>query len=295
MSKVSVIMSVYNGERHLRESVDSILNQTFQDFEFIIINDGSKDQSKYILESYKDERIKLIHHKNMGLTKSLNIGIANAKGKYIARQDADDISEPERLKTQFDFMEANPGVGLTGSRFKLINETGQLIGSSSLPLEDKVIKDMLIEMNQFCHGSVMIRRDALDKIGLYRDCFKYAQDYDLWLRISEKYKVMNLPELLVCYRMVDNSITSNKMLLQSRYAGLAIKQALLRRQTGVDEIQQGKTPDLPHFKQLPKTIKANIVSYYRNRRREMLRTKNIGMYLKDTLMLYRVKFHEFGE
>src|SRR3989337_2996755 len=129
MSKVSVIMSVYNGERHLRESVDSILNQTFQDFEFIIINDGSKDQSKYILESYKDERIKLIHNKNMGLTKSLNIGISIAKGKYIARQDADDISEPERLKTQYDFMEANPGLGLIGSQFEVIKENGEIAGS----------------------------------------------------------------------------------------------------------------------------------------------------------------------
>ena len=295
MQKVSIIMSVYNGEKHLRESVDSILNQTFKDFEFIIINDGSKDQSKDILESYKDERIKLIHHKNMGLTKSLNIGIANAKGKYIARQDADDISEPERLKTQFDFMEANPGLGLIGSQFKIIKENGEIAGSISLPLEDKIIKEMLIEMNQFCHVSVMIRREVLDKVGLYREYFKYAQDYDLWLRISEQYEVRNLPELLIRYRVAEKSITSNKMYLQSRYAGLAIMQAMLRRETGFDEIQQGKTPDLPRFKQLPKTIKTNIAKYYKNRRAELLKEKDIGTYLRDSILYYRLKLHEYND
>ena len=293
--EISVVMSVYNGERHLRESVDSILNQTFQDFEFIIINDGSTDLSKDILESYKDKRIILMNQINMGLTISLNIALSMAKGKYIARQDADDISEPDRLEKQIDFMENNTAVGLLGSRFQIISEVGEIIGNCCPPLEDEIIKKGLIEMNQLCHGSVMIRREVLSVVGVYREVFKYAQDFDLWLRISEKYKVNNLPEYLIRYRMLNNSISGRKMLLQSRYAGLAIKQALLRRKTGTDEIQEGRKPKLPNIKQLSKSLKSNVVRFYKNHRDEMLRKKNIAMYLKDSFILYRVKLLELGE
>ena len=118
--KISVVMAVYNGEKYLREAIDSILNQTFKDFEFIIVNDGSTDRTREILESFIDPRIVLIHQEHMGLTKSLNRGIALAKGKYIARQDADDISMAERLEKQFNFLESHENVALLGTAGHII-------------------------------------------------------------------------------------------------------------------------------------------------------------------------------
>ena len=120
---ISVVMSVYNGEKYLKRSIDSILNQTFKDFEFIIINDGSTDKSLEIIKSYDDDRIVLIDQENKGLTKSLNIGIKTASGKYIARQDADDVSLPDRLKKQVDFLEVREDVVLLGCRaYEVIGE-----------------------------------------------------------------------------------------------------------------------------------------------------------------------------
>ncbi len=127
--KVSVIMSVYNGDKYLREAIESILNQTFTDFEFIIVNDGSTDNSLEIIESYDDERIKTINNKkNIGLTKSLNKALKFAKGKYIARQDADDVSLPNRFEKQVEYLDSHPEVALVGTSVYLIDENGKIIG-----------------------------------------------------------------------------------------------------------------------------------------------------------------------
>ena len=262
MQKVSVIMSVYNGERHLRESVDSILNQTFKDFEFIIINDGSSDKTMDILKAYGDKRIILITQDNMGLTKSLNNGIAIAKGRYIARQDADDKSEIDRLEKQVNYMESNLSVGLLGTMFKIIDENGMFRRTSYLPVDNEIIKERLVEINQFCHGSVMIRKVALEKVGTYRDYFKYAQDYDLWLRISESFHVSNLPEPLYCYRELMHAISSNHIIKQSKYAGVAAKMAFQRREKGTDEIQEGIVPALPPIKDLSVRLQNKIIDFF---------------------------------
>lgn len=259
---VSIVMSVYNGERFIRESVDSILNQTFRDFELIIINDGSSDKTMEILKSYNDNRIILIIQKNMGLAKALNNGIAMAKGRYIARQDADDKSDLDRLEKQVNYMEANLSVGLLGTMFKVIDENGTFQRNSCLPVEEEIIKERLIEINQFCHGSVMMRKEALEKVGVYRDYFKYAQDYDLWLRISESFQVSNLPEPLYCYRELRNAISSNHIVKQSKYAGVAAMMALQRREKGTDEIQQGITPALPPLKDLSARLQKKIVDFF---------------------------------
>lgn len=289
---VSVVMSVYNGEKHLRKSVESILNQTFRDFEFKIINDGSTDRTKDVLETYaaKDDRIVLIHQEHMGLTKSLNKGISMAKGKYIARQDADDISKPERLEKQVVFMEAHTAVGLASSFFELIDDKGETIRICGLPLDDKTIKERLPELNQFCHGAAVVRRESIEKVGVYREFFKFAQDYDLWLRISERYEVANMREPLYCRRESEEAISSRKLVLQSKYAGAASAMALQRRQTGADEIQRGNKPGLPSIKQLPKGLQNKLVEFYEDHRGKMWERKNIGWYLRDTIMYYRMKF-----
>ena len=283
---ISVVMSVYNGERHLSEAIDSILNQTFTDFEFIIVNDGSTDGTREILERYQDERIVLVNQDNTGVTRALNKGIALAQGKYIARQDADDVSKLERLQKQFDYMEAHPSVGLLGTRFEFIDEFGQVTRQGSLPVENRRLQERLKVINQFSHGSVLIRKEALDKVGVYREFFKYAQDYDLWLRIAEQYEVVNLPEYLFCYRELDQAISSNKILSQSLYAGIAADMARQRRETGSDTLQCGLVPKLPPIQALSKDLHQKLTTFYTQNPHEMLESLHDATSYKEMVFLF---------
>jgi len=255
-------MSVYNGEKFLPEAIDSILSQTCGSFEFIIINDGSTDGTRGILESFTDERLILLHQDNSGLTQALNRGIAVAKGKYIARQDADDISKPERLEKQVAFLEAHPGVGLLGSRFEFIDEDGKVKRQSLLPTDNDTLQERLPKINQFCHASVIMRKEALDKVGAYREFFRYAQDYDLWLRISEHCEIANLPETLVQYRELPEAISSRKILLQSRFAAVAADLALQRRKSGNDLLNEGIEPPLLPVEKFPFELQKKLVIFY---------------------------------
>ena len=236
--KVTVLMSVYNGEKYLQEAIDSILGQTFKDFEFLIINDGSTDKTGEILKSYNDPRIKIINNeKNIGLTKSLNIGLRIAKGEYIARQDADDISMPERLEKEVEFLEQNRNVGLVGTDYLFINEKGKVIHIVKCLNGSRELKAKLLEGNQFGHGSVMLRRECIDKVGVYREEFKFAQDYDFCLRIAEMYDVANISEPLYKWRIDSKSISVAKKALQDKYALLAIELAKERKKIGKDKFQ----------------------------------------------------------
>ena len=133
--QITVLMPVYNGEKYLRQAVDSILNQTFKDFEFLIINDGSTDKTLAILQEYKNKRVKIINNKkNIGLTKSLNKGLKLAKGKYIARMDADDISLSNRLRKQIDFLDKHNKIGVLGTQMKIINNSNKIVGEYKTPL-----------------------------------------------------------------------------------------------------------------------------------------------------------------
>lgn len=223
--KVTVLMPVYNAERYLREAIDSILNQTFRDYEFLIINDASTDNTAKILKSYKDSRIRIITNTiNLGLTKSLNNGLKIAKGEYVARQDGDDDSLPTRFNEQVHFLNQNRNIGLVGSSWYLIDEEGKNIQICKSYNGKQAIHFM-------CHGSVMIRKSALDKIGYYREIFKYAQDYDLWLRFSEKYDVANLQKPLYKLRVHQSSISSSKKQEQNLYAAIALRMAEQEKKT----------------------------------------------------------------
>lgn len=220
---LSVVMSVYNGEKYLRESVESILNQTFEDFEFIIIDDGSADNSFKIIEDYarSDKRIVAIKNlSNLGLSKSLNIALKNTKGDFIARMDADDISLPERLEKQVRFLKENPSYGLVGTAYIEINGNGKTIGNQRIRFleTDENIKKKIVGFNPFPHCAVMFRKEIQDSIGFYNEDFKYAQDYEFWIRIMTRYKVSNLPEALVYKRYSDNMISVNKEKAQRFYA-----------------------------------------------------------------------------
>lgn len=219
---VSVIMSVYNDKKYVSVAIDSILNQSFKDFEFIIINDGSTDKTLEILNDYerKDSRIVLINQENKGLTKSLNIGIKKAKGKYIARMDSDDISHPQRLQKQIEFLENNQEYGLVGTNVEKIDEKGKHIEFNTTKYSNEEIQKTLYTRNCFAHGSVMINKDLVSKDLYYDEEFKYAQDYRLWAKIAKKFKIANLREPLYKLRLHENSISKEKIELQSIYAGI---------------------------------------------------------------------------
>lgn len=242
--KVSVIMSVFNGEDFLRETIDSILNQTFTDFEFIIINDGSTDSTRMILESYNDPRIRLFNQENAGLTKSLNNGIDKTKGEYIARQDSGDMSGPQRLDLEVKFMEDHPDVGLVGTCSKIINKDGKFLKSWKLPNGHEKISKMLLNGNCFLHGSVLFRKECVATVGRYREKFEYAQDYDFWLRISEKYKVENIDKELYKYRLDTDAISREKITEQLYYHLLITQLARERRETGTDSLDEVDTKNI---------------------------------------------------
>lgn len=260
-SKVSVVMSVYNGEKYLREAIDSVLNQTFKDFEFIIINDGSTDETQEILESYNDSRIILIHQKNMGLTKSLNKGIALAKGEYIARQDADDISMPERLEKQIEFLKHHKSIILLGTAAQIIDEKGVHLYTTEYPCDYSSIRKAMKHNNYFIHGSVMFRRQYFFEVGGYRELFFTAQDCDLWLRFIERFEAANLATPLYKKRFDILSYSFKNLVSQKRMATFARQLARVRKK-GISETSLIKR--LKNFLDSPLTLveKREIINIY---------------------------------
>jgi glycosyltransferase involved in cell wall biosynthesis len=215
---VSVVMAVYNGEDFLRESIDSILAQTFDNFEFIIIDDGSSDETKNILESYDDERIRLFHQANMGLVKSLNRGIKEARAELIARQDADDISLPHRLQFETEFLNNNPECAMVGTASIAINESGQKLHVHARLIDDKDIREELYCANPFGHGTIMARKNTLLEAGGYRDDYGPTEDYDLWRRVKNLGTLANLPHPMYHWRINPNGVSQKNNALQVKYS-----------------------------------------------------------------------------
>jgi glycosyltransferase involved in cell wall biosynthesis len=202
--KASVVMSVHNEERYVSKAIRSILEQTFDDFEFIIIDDDSTDGTTEILSNYqqKDARIRVLRHQSKkGLAQSLNEGIRIAQGRYIARMDADDISLPTRLEKQVAFLDMHPEVGLVGTLCYEVDENDVIVRRWSLPSSTSDVRKALLDLNPLVHTSVMIRKEVFAEIGYYDETLQYSQDYELWLRIARKYEIANLPEPLVMLRV----------------------------------------------------------------------------------------------
>lgn len=214
---LSVVMSCYNSERYLRESIDSILAQDFKDFEFIIWNDGSTDSTEKIIKSYSDSRIRYFHACNQGLGKALNDACKKASGKYIARMDDDDIALPNRLRKELDYMEEHPHCVLVSCAAKHINSAGEFIGSYSLPgYNDKVIKKKLC----IVHPGAMFRRDIYEKTFGYLP-LTTSQDRALWKQMAAYGEFANIPEVLLYYRIQENSIGRKKRVKE--YSEICIK------------------------------------------------------------------------
>ena len=207
-SFVTVLMCVYNGEQFISGSVKSILAQTFKNLEFLIIDDGSTDRTVSIISSFDDQRIRLVHNeKNEGLIASLNKGISLSKGNFIARMDADDIADEQRLSKQLIFFKNNPGVGVCGSWMKII-DTGNLY---QLPLQHEEIKVAMLFSNPMAHPTVMFNKKFIAKDQLYYDEeYKDAEDYELWPRLIFKTLFANIPEPLVGYRVHPQQVTQSR-------------------------------------------------------------------------------------
>jgi glycosyltransferase involved in cell wall biosynthesis len=207
---VSIVMPVYNGERYIKEAIESILDQTFEDFELIIVNDGSNDKTLQIIKQYaaKDERIKVISRQNKGVSASRNEAIGRAKGKYIAMQDADDISYKERLRKQVQNLEANSDVGLLGMNYYVIDEKGKKNFTTNVFTNPHDLKLAEIFSNQFGQGTIMARAKYL-RDNQYEEDLRLGEDYDLWARLSHVTNIANLAEPLYEWRRHDDSAWSS--------------------------------------------------------------------------------------
>lgn len=206
---LSVLMSVYNGEAFLQRSVESILAQTFTDFEFIIIDDGSTDATPTILAQFSDPRIRVVTQANQGLTRTLNTGLGLSHGRFIARMDADDEAMPDRFQKQVDYLQSQPEVVVLGTGYRQVdllrNRTLDIIP----PQSDEAIRRALLHGNPICHPSVMMRRDALLEAGGYDETFRYTQDYELWSRMAGYGRLHNLPHILLIRRYHQHSVSNN--------------------------------------------------------------------------------------
>ena len=282
--KVSVLMSIYNGARYLQESVESILSQTFTNFEFIIIDDGSTDQSLAILEGYaqQDNRIHLISQQNMGLPKSLNKALAIAKGEFIARMDADDISRPERFERQVEYLNNHPYCVALGCEVLQIDMDSAPICQMGVLLVHNEIEAELLQGHGgvIRHPAVMMRRNALVAIAGYRDDFKTAEDLDLYLRLAEQGQLANLSDILLEYRIHIASVNFAKYEQQTQEVKAILKQAYARRGLEMPE-------DI-----LQRRLKKHTLSDHHRVWAEMaLRGRNFSTALKHTFIsLYKAPF-----
>lgn len=205
--KITVFMAAYNAAQYISESIQSILSQSFKDFELLIVNDGSTDHTIEVIREFPDPRIRLIHNSiNRGLVYTRNVALKEAKGEYIAVLDSDDIAMPERLENQYNFFIENPDFALCGGHGIVINSQGEKINDNRLyvPIVPEIIKMKLLFLNTFVNSTVMYKASVLRELNGYRE-FAPAEDYEFFIRIASKYPVANLDQVLVKYRDHQNN------------------------------------------------------------------------------------------
>ena len=210
---VSVVMPVYNAEPYISHAIESILQQSFMDFEFIIIDDGSTDATWQIIQQYaeQDKRIVTIHNsQNMKICQALNSGISLARGKYIARMDADDWSYPNRLQLQYEAMERNPDAVICGSTIEICDEKLRPLNIRRYHLSDKTIRRHFFYYSPFCHPATMFRKDVFNKAGYYNTELYDCEDYELYFRLARYGSLINLPEVLFRLRTHSKSICQQR-------------------------------------------------------------------------------------
>jgi len=239
--RVSVLMAVHNGLPHLREAVEGVLAQTMTEFEFIIVDDASTDGTAGVLAEYAttDERIRLLTNaQNSGLTASLNVGLRVARAALIARQDADDVSLPDRLAAQVACLDADSDLVLVGTAATVIDGAGRRVQALTPPLSDVAIRWQMLFANPFCHTSAMFRRVRNGEPVFYDESFPCSQDYELWSRLQELGQMRNLPEPLVKLRRHRASVTATHRVEQARLA-CRVSSANMCALLGKDHVDEG--------------------------------------------------------
>ncbi|RJP58329.1 MAG: glycosyltransferase [Ignavibacteriales bacterium] len=209
---ISVILPVYNGEKYLREAIDSVLNQTFSDFELLILNDGSTDSTEEVVKSYSDGRIRYFNLEHKGLPSTLNFGLQEAKFDYIARMDSDDICHPVRFEKQIDFLQANPDIDLLGSNLIIVNSVKRIQKRVEYPECDKNIKDQLPSKCCIAHPTIMFKKQVVLSAGGY-DNYSIAQDWALYLKLLPLSIFHNLQDYLITLRIHGENLTSSTKLI----------------------------------------------------------------------------------
>jgi GT2 family glycosyltransferase len=234
---LSVLMPVYDGERFLAEAIESILGQSFANFEFIIIDDGSRDSSGDIIDCYaeRDRRIRVFHQHNCGLVETLNRGIELARAPLIARMDADDVSLPGRFELQLARFDSRPKLGVVGGFVNIVDQLGRFVRLGSYPVGGEELRRFLLDGAPLAHPTAVLRRDVLTTVGGYRRSYQHAEDYDLWLRIhSAGYEIENVPTPVLSYRQHGESV-SLRHPRQQRLATLVARLAHRARTAGLPD------------------------------------------------------------
>jgi cellulose synthase/poly-beta-1,6-N-acetylglucosamine synthase-like glycosyltransferase len=249
---VSVVMVICNVDRFLRESIESILGQTFRDFEFIIVDFGSTDNSRTIASSYaeKDRRVQVHEIPNCGLAEARNAGAFLAQGRYIAVMDADDISLPNRLQSEVDFMEKHSEVSILGGATQWIDEAGNSLGIHRFSNHDHELNSPSTLAFPFCHPTVLIRKQAFMQVGGYRTGFTFGEDYDLWLRLAEHFRGANLEQVVLKYRNHPYQVQSRKSRQQSL--------CLLAAQVSAGCRRDGKPDPFDSIKEITPSVLASL-------------------------------------
>jgi len=259
--RVSILMSVYDGEMYLDEAIQSVLNQTFSDFEFIVINDGSTDDTARIIDRYRreDARIRAYEQPHHGLVAALNRGLELARGEYVARMDADDISVPERVASQVAFMDAHPEVGICGTWIETIGTPhGDVL---RYPTDDATIRSWMLFESVLAHPSIILRREVLSKAGLlYDETCMHAEDYDLWVRAAHYTALSNIPKVLLRYRLHPQQVVHKhdvKKLASAKLVRLAQLERLAIRPTE-EELALHQALSTWQFRATPDFIGASL-------------------------------------
>lgn len=279
--KISVVLPVYNGEMYIEKAIESILNQSFTDFELIVLNDGSSDKTRGIIDKYSvDARVQIIHQENIGLIKTLNKGLSIAKGIFIARMDADDICHTNRFEVQFSRLITDDSLSVLGSSIRLIDEDGQFLRQIDYPkIED--IASFIKKGSPVAHPAIMMRLDHVMEVGGYREAFDCAEDYDLWYRLHDAgFKIDNCSEVLLDYRQTLSGISFSKNDKQTVVTRLVQLAHDMRMRKGKDQFDGSKAGDIDD-------LRRNV--------REYIETEELAKYELIWFGCYHLKYDALSQ
>ena len=286
--RVSVLLPVHNCADHVRASIDSVLNQEYQDFEVVVIDDGSTDSGSEIIGSYSDSRVKVVRNEsNIGLPCSLNRGFEKATGCYIARQDADDVSMSDRLRLQVELMDCNSEIGISGTWWEWMDVDGMTYAVSKPDPSSDAIRSILLEGRvPVPHGTMMLRRETFEDLGGYDDRFWFSQDFDLWLRLMDTQWQIGIVEKPLYKLRISPTYTPFKELCQRRYTEIALEQHAARQRLEFKDVREQVRAASPEIQNRVPQVEANYWSELGNAALSSLGDRSVArMYFMRGLRL----------